>query len=109
MANGYKTQAEADSILSSMSSDEALANKTANWEKERSYARKYADSANELFKKTKMLIKQLTSGKLDSTNFKGYVVVFKVVGADAKNKEIKNDSLQVYISPTYHIIRSNSF
>lgn len=45
--------------------------------------------------------------KLDSVNFKGYWVLFKVIGADKKNGFVKLDSLFVMLTPEYHIIKNS--
>ena len=45
--------------------------------------------------------------KLDSTTFKGYWVLFKVIGADKKNASVKLDSLFAMLTPEYHLIKNS--
>lgn len=67
-------------------------------------AKLYADSAKQLTAYIQTIEKQLKGKKTDSTTFRGYIVNFRLQGANDRNEEVKKDSLSLYLSPTFHAI-----
>ena len=64
----------------------------------------YSDSATIAINKSKQLQLKIDRKQLNSKNFRGYVILFKVLGYNKKNIEVKRDSLNIYLSPNFRII-----
>ena len=66
--------------------------------------KKYDDTSTLYLAEVKQIQDKIDQKKASTKNFRGYIVLFKVLGADKENTEIKKDSLTVIISPNYRII-----
>lgn len=70
-------------------------------------AQLYNDSAKFFLDQQGIIRKKIESHKIDSTNFKGYVVLYRILGSDKRNMEVKRDSIKTYLSPNFRIIPIN--
>ncbi|GAA4907061.1 hypothetical protein [Mucilaginibacter defluvii] len=67
-------------------------------------SQKYLDSAKLVNSQIDNLDKKIKNKKINTKNFKGYVVWFNLLGSDKKNMEVRRDSLYIFISPSLRVI-----
>lgn len=67
----------------------------------------YADSVKYFFSKIDSIKERISKGEVDSVNLKGYIPIFKIIGADKKGFEVRKDSLNVLLSENLNVIPVN--
>lgn len=69
-----------------------------------SKAKKYNDTCQMLIQEYDKIALMVKQKKYNTKNIRGYIVAFKIIGADKHNTEIKKDSLSVVLSNSFRII-----
>jgi hypothetical protein len=67
----------------------------------------YLDTAKSISSKINLIRDSIKAKKIASNNFLGYQVIFKILGSDKRNIEVKKDSLYTFLSPNFRIIPIN--
>jgi hypothetical protein len=68
-------------------------------------AQGYIDSSKLMDSRIAAMTKSIKEHKVDSTNFKGYIPWFRILGSDKDGIQIKRDSMYVYLSDQMSIIK----
>jgi hypothetical protein len=67
----------------------------------------YQDSITLTKKEIAAISERLKQKKYNTKNFRGYFILFNILGSDKRNLEVRKDSLNLYLSPSFRVIPIN--